>query len=276
MLIEKLNNLVIEKKAHKLPNIIIINSLKEYLQYPVLSYIYKNKNYQNYIFMGGSALRIIYNLARLSEDLDFNLRSNDFKNLNLEKLGTELKEYFFNTWQLDISYRAQKNSRLYLKFPILKKLRLAQKNDSDFLFVKIEPQKEDFKNSEIELNPISKDSFNFICQNYNLKFLMTGKISAILERSWYKEKNNEINIKGRDYYDLFWYLKNKVEPDYFHLNKKFAIKNKEELNKVLTKQIKERVNSRQLLFDLENFFIDQEFIRDFCNNYSTIISKYLK
>jgi predicted nucleotidyltransferase component of viral defense system len=270
MLIDKLKNIVIKKKADNWPNTIIINFLKEYLQYPVLSYIYKQKNYQNYIFMGGSALRIIYNFPRLSEDLDFNLKANDFKNINLDKLGQDLKQYFLLNWQLDIDYKAQKNSRLYLKFPILKKLNLAQKNDSDFLFVKIEPKKEDFKKSETELNPISKDSFNFICQSYTLKFLMTGKISAIL-----KDKNNEIKIKGRDYYDLFWYLENKVEPDYLSLNEKFGIKNKQELKKVLSKQIKEKVSPKQLLFDLENFFIDQEFIRDFCKNYHLIINKYL-
>jgi hypothetical protein len=32
---------------------------------------------------------------------------------------------------------------------------------------------------------------------------MTGKISAILDRSCFKGDDNEIDIKGRDYYDLY-------------------------------------------------------------------------
>ena len=275
MLIDNLKKLVIDNKANNYSKSIIINILKEYLQYPVLSYIYKEEKYQNFIFMGGSALRIIYKLPRLSEDLDFNLRDKNFDNLNLEEMAINISQYFKTNWQIDINYKVQGNTRLYLKFPILKQLNIAEINDSDFLYIKIEPQKEDFKDSETELNPISKDSFNFICQSYNLKFLMTGKISAILERNWFKGKDNEIKIKGRDYYDLYWYLSQNIEPDYSNLKERFDIKNKQELKKALREQINKKVDAKQLFYDLENFFPDQEFIKQFCQNYQLIMNKYL-
>ena len=68
-----LENIVQEKKRLGLPGFVIKNILKEYLQYPVLSFIYNDKKYKSMIFIGGSCLRTCFDLPRLSEDLDFDL-----------------------------------------------------------------------------------------------------------------------------------------------------------------------------------------------------------
>ncbi len=281
MLINLLQEFIEQKRRANWPDFVIINGLKEYLQFPVLSFIYSQQKYQNFIFTGGSALHIIYQLPRLSEDLDFNLKTKDYQKLNLEKMGQELQKYFQDNLVLDLSFRVteksqDKETRLYLKFPILHKLGLAKNNESDLLFVKIEPQLEKFKNPEYEINAISDFSFNFLVKNYNLKFLFTGKIEAILSRVWFQGKDNEINIKGRDYYDLYWYLEKGVKPDLATLKKEFNIENETELKNILWKKINEEVNERKLLFDLENFFPEQTFIKNFCHNYKKIIKKYLK
>ena len=183
--------------------------------------------------------RILYDLPRLSEDLDFNLSYNDYRLLNLHKMASNLKNYFKTDFSIDISYRVQEKkepgpSRLYLKFPILKKLGLSHGSDSDFLYVKIEPQVDDLSKIETEINPVSKYGFNFIVKNYNLKYLMTGKISAILERGWFKGKYNEIDIKGRDYFDLYWYFDKDIEPDFKILKEKcFIFRHVEELVNLL-------------------------------------------
>ena len=45
--------------------------LREYLQYKILEIISDSQYARNLIFMGGTALRIIYNNSRFSEDLDY-------------------------------------------------------------------------------------------------------------------------------------------------------------------------------------------------------------
>ena len=275
MMLTKLNELVKEKRQEQWPDYLIINHLKEYLQLPVLDFIYKNNKYQNYIFIGGSALRIIHGLPRMSEDIDFNLNKVDFKNIDLDLMGKEIQKYFLSNFDLSINYKFQKNLRLYLKFPILKKINLSQENEIESLYVKIEPSLEDFIDPEYEINPLSQSSYNMLIKTYSLKFLMTGKIGAIIERKWFKGKDNEIKIKGRDYYDLYWYLSKNIEPDYSHLNLNFGIKNRKQLNSILKKKIEDEVSAKQLFYDLKYFFSDQKFINDFCKNYQSIMNKYL-
>lgn len=135
----------------------------------------------------------------MSEDLDFNLSKEDFKNIDLDLMGKEIQKHFLSNFDLLINFRSQKNLRLYLKFPVLKKINLSQDREIESLYVKIEPSIEDFIDPEYEINPLSQSSYNMLIKTYSLKFLMTGKIGAIMERK----------ICGRDYYDLFFYdLKN--------------------------------------------------------------------
>jgi len=47
------------------------NTLKEELQFYILNFIYHHPEYNKWIMYGGSALRIIHGLDRMSVDLDF-------------------------------------------------------------------------------------------------------------------------------------------------------------------------------------------------------------
>lgn len=48
-----------------------LNIIREYLQHLFLSFFYEEKGSENFLFKGGTALRIIYQSPRFSEDLDF-------------------------------------------------------------------------------------------------------------------------------------------------------------------------------------------------------------
>jgi predicted nucleotidyltransferase component of viral defense system len=276
MLEKILQDLVKEKKAENLPDFLIINFLKEYLQYPVLNFLYKNEKYRNLIFTGGSCLRICHNLPRLSEDLDFDLEKKDFDDLNLEKLEKELTDFFKKQYSVEIKTRRQDKKRLYLKFPILHRLGLNLGGGSDFLYVKIEPSVKQFENFNTEVQAVSNYGYNFIVKKYPLKELMTGKIMAVFNREWFKGAENEIDIKGRDFYDLFWYFQNEIEPDYETLKKNLKIKNKKDLKTKLKQRIEKQVTPLKLKRDLQNFLPDQEFAEDFCNNYKELMSGYFQ
>lgn len=276
MLNEILEKITDEKKRNGVPNFVIRNFLKEYLQYPVLNFIYNSPDYKNFIFTGGSCLRICFGAPRLSEDLDFDLLEKDYEKFNINKLAEDLISYFNDKFFFEVAGRCQGNSRIYLKFPVLKRLQLASQEDSNFLYVKIEPNKTEFKNVATELTPISNYGFNFIINNYSLSFLMAGKLNAILGREWFKGKENEVDIKGRDFYDLFWYLENKIRPDFKNLKEILGISNEIELKAALNKRIEKVVTAQKLAYDLKNFFPDQVFVSEFCKNYKKIIGKFLE
>jgi len=276
MLVEILKQIADEKKSQNYPNSVVINSLKEYLQFPVLNFIYNSDKYSKFIFTGGSCLQICYGLPRLSEDLDFDLEKKDYQKLDLEKMGAEITEYFKKRFLFDIKYKVQGNTRLYLKFDVLKKLGLLYGEGSGLLYVKIEPALTMFDKFQEEPIPISNYGFNFVARSYTLSFLMASKIIAILERQWFKGEENEVNIKGRDFYDLYWYLEKNVKPDMGALKALLGISSEKELKKKLWEKIEKDVDEKKLAYDLQNFFSEQNYITDFCKNYKKIIKKYLQ
>ena len=76
------------------------NALKEELQFYVLNFIYHHPEYGKWIMYGGSALRIIHGLDRMSVDLDFEV-SHEVTEKFLKKLKREIEDYFINTYGAD-------------------------------------------------------------------------------------------------------------------------------------------------------------------------------
>ncbi|MBU3965127.1 nucleotidyl transferase AbiEii/AbiGii toxin family protein [Patescibacteria group bacterium] len=276
MLKEILKDIVAEKRREGAPDFVIKNFLKEYLQYPVMDFIYNSADYKNFIFTGGSCLRICFNAPRLSEDLDFDIKLSDYKKFKINKLAEDLQDYFKRKFLINAGIKIQSDKRVYIKFSVLKELGLAEQGESDLLYVKIEPGQSVFTAPKLEFQPISRFGFNFIAKRYNLEFLMTGKLNAIFSRQWFKGKANEINIKGRDFYDLFWYLENNVKPNYNNLKNISGIADEAQLKKKLIERIAQNVTARKLSYDLKNFFPNQNFVNDFCRNYKKIIEKFLR
>src|SRR3989338_6808547 len=73
------------------------NALKEELQFYVLNFIYHHLEYSKWIMYGGSALRIIHGLDRMSVDLDFEISHSITKKF-LEELKKDVEDYFANTY----------------------------------------------------------------------------------------------------------------------------------------------------------------------------------
>ena len=61
---------VLETRDPALPNDVKRILLKEALQAYVLEYLYNHPTYRRLNFYGGTCLHVVYNLNRLSEDLD--------------------------------------------------------------------------------------------------------------------------------------------------------------------------------------------------------------
>ncbi|MEO0097844.1 MAG: nucleotidyl transferase AbiEii/AbiGii toxin family protein [candidate division WOR-3 bacterium] len=249
------------------------NILKEYFQILVLDFIYSSKDYSDLILYGGSCLSHCYGLPRLSEDLDF---VDPKKKINLPKLKRDLENYFFKNFRLKIKTNLQK-FRLYLKFPILKEIDLASKNESNFLFLKIEIFSDfDFcKKYKIEIIPLFKFNKTILVKTLDLPTLMATKIRAILHRKWEKtdKKGRTIaKVKGRDYFDLMWYLEKKVVPNFECLEE---IKNIEELKEKLFEIIK-KVDAKSIRVDLEPLIENKALVENLSKNLKKILENQVE
>src|SRR3989344_7406633 len=73
------------------------NALKEELQFYVLNFIYHHSEYSSWTMYGGSALRVIHGLDRMSVDLDFEV-PHIITEKFLEEIKREIESYFTNTY----------------------------------------------------------------------------------------------------------------------------------------------------------------------------------
>lgn len=246
------------------------NLLKEYLQLLVLDFIYSHPKYSGLIFYGGSCLAQCYGLPRLSEDLDFvDLK----KKVELADLAADLKNYFSRKTDLPARTVTQK-FRVYLKFPILNELGAAPAGGSNYLFLKIEVfSKFDFcAKFKTEIIPLFKFNRTVLVKTFDLPTLMATKIGAVLNRRWSKndkQGNGLVKVKGRDYFDLMWYLKKGVEPNWRCLGLK-----KEELKNELLKSI-ERLDKRSIELDLEALIDDADLVKNLGGSLRDILERQI-
>lgn len=261
------------KEHYKASTVFKRNLVKEYLQVLVLDFIYSHPKYNNLVFYGGSCLSHCFDLPRLSEDLDFvDLK----KKINLFKLAYDLEKFFRKETDLNLSTKIQK-FRIYLKFPILKKLNLASSSESDLLLLKIEIFRGfDFcKNYKAEIIPLFKFNRSILIKTFDLSTLFATKIRAILYRKWEKTDKKRgiiIKVKGRDYFDLMWYLEKRIKPNLSCLGE---FRDKEEMKLKLLEIIK-KVDPKSIELDLESLIEDKKFVMNLSKSIKKILEREIK
>jgi predicted nucleotidyltransferase component of viral defense system len=170
-------------------------------------------------FIGGTNLRILYNIQRFSEDLDF-----DCFNLSREEFMSLTNEVIRKLRQEGITVEAddkEKDKKLVafrrnIVFPgLLYELGVTGHREKKLL-IKIECEPHNYKYEP--LKPIIQ-KFNIFTQIFapSPAILLSMKTGAVLERG-----------KGRDYYD-FIFLSGITEPDFGYLGEKFGILNHAQL-----------------------------------------------
>jgi len=244
------------------------NILKEYLQVIVLDFIYSHKEYSKLIFYGGSCLSHCYDLPRLSEDLDFvDLK----KEVKIASIAKDIEKYFKENTDIQVKVVVQK-FRAYLKFPILWELGLSSESESNLLFLKVEIFS-DFSfcnNFTIEIKPLFKYNKSILVKTFDLSTLMSTKIRAILFRKWEKTDklgNILVKAKGRDYFDLMWYLEKNIKPN---INCIGGYKNKEKLKSDI-KFIIQKLDVKSIEIDLESLISDNDFVKNVSKNLRNIL-----
>lgn len=187
------------------------NKIREYIQKYLLYILYKKNIYKDLVFVGGTALRFLYQIRRFSENLDFNLsykaEKYDFENiLNIIK-----REFIASGYQVEIKYNISKSVHsAFFKFPnLLFEYGLSQHKDEK-ISIKIEMDTKSPRGGKEEI-ALYNSIFMFYILHQDISSLFAGKLHALFCRKY---------TKGRDWYDLLWYFtthKN-LEPNFVMLN----------------------------------------------------------
>jgi uncharacterized protein YkvS len=156
-------------------------------------------------------------------------------------------------------------------------LGLAGGSKSDWLHLKIEVfDGSDFcKKHKTEIRPLFKFNHSVLIRTFDLPTLMATKIRALLNRKWEKtdkQGNVLISVKGRDYFDLMWYLQKGISPNLACVKE---VRDAVELKKKLL-AIVEKIDTRSIVLDLENFISDRNFAKNLGKNIKDILKNEIE
>ena len=171
-------------------------------------------------FYGGTALRIFYGLDRFSEDLDFSLLEADMK-FSIEPYFQSIVDEFISLGLTVTIREKSKKHRSAVDSAFLKAETIWQEivlqdiiretgvRSNKTLKIKIEVDRQPPPDFDTEEKLLVRP-FSFYVKCFTKPCLFAGKMHALLFRKW---KNR---VKGRDWYDLEWYVKHGIPLDVRH------------------------------------------------------------
>lgn len=239
------------------------NALREVFQEIALAGLYRGNFFEKAAFYGGTTLRIFYNLDRFSEDLDFSLLAPQ-KDFSLEPYFKYIKNEFESLGiGVNIESKVKKNIS-NIESAFLKSDTYIHILSFEYNFNLNKTMKIKF---EVDINPpldfdteekLLLHPFSFFVKCFRSQDMFAGKIHAILFRNW---KNR---VKGRDWYDLEWYIKSGIKLNLKHLTARAKQSNSIEEEKYFTKELlMEMLDNKIEQIDLENAKLDiRRFIKD--------------
>ncbi len=178
------------------------NVVREYLQARILGAMQRAGAMVPLAFHGGTALRLLYASQRYSEGLDFALeREREQYDLRayLRAIEAELTAEGY-ALSFKVNDRRMVHSA-FVRFPgLLYELGLSPHRD-EVLAVKIEVDTNPPAGAGLETTVVRR-YVTLHLQHHDRASLLAGKLHAILQRPY---------LKGRDLYDLIWYLS---DPDW--------------------------------------------------------------
>lgn len=184
--------------------------LREYLQYQILAILFTHPLSKKISFLGGTCLRIAYQLPRFSEDIDF-----DNKNLTMDEfelLGQFLqKELQKLGYLVEIRFIAKGAFHCYVKFPDLLYQNDISPQKGEKILIQIDTFDQGF---DYKTEIFILDKFNFFSQ-----IQVTPKSVILAQKLWTITQRSR--AKGRDFFDIMFLLQNTL-PDLAFLQSKFG------------------------------------------------------
>ena len=248
--------------------------LKEALQAFVLDFIYNHRHYRRLNFYGGTCLHVIYALNRLSEDIDLD----NGLGIDLDMLSNDVLDYFRQHLGYQaITVRQQESRegilRLTLRFPVLYELGLSAQSDEQ-LHLKLEISHHK-QLAVIRNTPVIFYGRSFVPAHYSLETMMAGKMLACLERS-FQVGDTATSIKGRDFYDLLWFMQQNIQPLESKLVQDGARPYDVKSAMITLQEKVDRIKPQDLEVDLLPLFEQRTFIEAWINAFHENFQAYVK
>jgi len=174
-----------------------LNPLREYVQSRILGVMQEAGAMAPLAFIGGTALRFVYRTPRYSEDLDFTLEG-DAEAFDLRVLWSRLERRLRREGYA-VRVRISDSgpvARALVGFVGLPADAGLSPHADEVLWVKIEVDTDPPAGAGLAVSVVDRHGLLRL-QHHDLPSLFAGKLAAILARDY---------AKGRDFYDLLWYL----------------------------------------------------------------------
>ncbi|NBB89655.1 MAG: hypothetical protein GVY23_00445 [Spirochaetes bacterium] len=173
-----------------------LNLLREYLQAQILRSLHEAEAFLSLSFVGGTALRFAYSIARFSEHLDFTVETpasyapRDW----LSKLFRDLRRAGYDA---TVAWNDRKTVHTgWVRFSeLIQELDLTSAPNRK-IGIKLEIDSSPPAGAETRSVVVQRHAMVAL-RIHDLPSLMAGKIHSVVTRPF---------TKGRDWYDLLWYL----------------------------------------------------------------------
>lgn len=234
----------------------ILSALREIMQEITLAALSRTDFFEKAAFYGGTALRIFYGLDRYSEDLDFSLLQPN-TNFSIEPYFESILNEF-NSLGIKVSIHEKKKSQqtsidsAFLKTETIWKEIVLEEiiegigvRSNKSIKIKIEVDKNPSLNFITE-EKLLIQPFSFYVKCFSKPNLFAGKMHALLFRKW---KNR---VKGRDWYDLEWYIKKGIPLDINHFLTRSKDTNDWHKESITKEEIMELLNHKIITVSFSN------------------------
>ncbi len=264
-----------------------LDALREIMQEIALAGLSRTDFFEKAAFYGGTALRIFYKLDRFSEDLDFSLLEPN-SNFSLEPYFAAIINEF-EALGLTISIREKdKKNKTAIESAFLKSetiwkelvlediVKQAGIKSNKAIKIKIEVDRQPPPMFTTEEKLLIRP-FSFYVKCFALPSLFAGKMHALLYRKW------KSRVKGRDWYDLEWYIKKGVPLDVAHFLTRAKQTNDWDKKNISPKQLRtllqnkiEEVSIVNVKEDVVRFIKDDKVLQIWSKNYFLDLIEKLK
>ncbi len=241
------------------------NALNEVNQQLVLAGLHSGGFFDVAALYGGTCLRIFYRLQRFSHDMSFSLLSPK-SNFDFEKYFQPIIDMFA------LAGRNVEIKKKEKKFTAVESAFL--KDGTDVYDVSFQTNKTIKIKIEVDTQPPMKFHtepkllllpYTFITRCFTLPDLFAGKMHALIYRKW---RNR---VKGSDWYDFEWYIRNNVPLDFDHLAERVRQFNNTKIDKAtFLEQLRHRLattNMQKVKDDVLPFVKDTKELDIWSNEY---------
>ncbi len=242
------------------------NATYEVMQQVALAGLQRGGFFEKAAFYGGTCLRIFHGLGRYSEDMDFTLLKED-PMFNIENYFPAILSEFKSLGREVVISRKEKRKLSKVESAFLKDNTLVYNlafQTEKSLKIKIEVDTQPPLGFRTE-QKLLLQPYSFMTRCVSLPDLFAGKMHALVFRQWGQR------VKGRDWYDFEWYVRNGIPLDFDHfrqraLNFNGKDLNKEDFLKLLTERLS-TVDIKAVKHDVAPFIKNPQELEIWSNDY---------